>query len=240
MGRHWQNIKLGKGKADAARGAKFTQLGRAITMAAKEKGGDPDMNAKLSMAIQKAKEAFMPKDNIERAIKKGTGELVSEVIEELQYEGYGPGGAAILAETVTDNRNRTIGNVKNAFSKNGGNLGAEGSVAWMFERKGVISISNEELEERDADQTELDLIEAGAEDIRREDGGWSVITAYNDLHPVREKIMKLGIPVAAAEHEYLPKDAIAVPEEQKEGLQELIDALESDEDVKAVYTNARM
>jgi YebC/PmpR family DNA-binding regulatory protein len=240
MGRHWQNIKLGKGKADAQRAAKFTQLGRAITMAAKEKGGDPDMNAKLFTAIEKAKEAFMPKENIERAIKKGTGELVAEAIEELQYEGYGPGSAAILVETVTDNRNRTIGNVKNVFSKNGGNLGATGSVAWMFEHKGVISLANEALEKRDADQTELELIEAGAEDIKREDGGWSVITSYNDLPTVREKIAKLGIAVAAAEHEHLPKDAIKIPEDQKEGLQELIDALEADEDVKAVYTNASL
>ncbi len=238
MGRHWQNIKLGKGKADAQRAAKFTQLGRAITMAAKEKGGDPDMNAKLYTAIEKAKEAFMPKDNIERAIKKGTGELESAALEELVYEGYGPGGAAVLIETVTDNRTRTVSNVKNYFSKNGGNLGATGSVAWMFERKGVIAIPAEALEGKDPDDVELKLIEAGAEDIKRALEGWTVFTSFADLNEVRSKIEQAGFSIASAEVEYVAKDAFAMPEAQKQELSDLLDALEEDEDVKAVHTNA--
>ena len=240
MGRHWQNIKLGKGKADSQRAAKFTQLGRAITMAAKEKGGDPAMNAKLYTAIEKAKEAFMPKDNIERAIKKGTGELESEALEELIYEGYGPGGSAVLIETVTDNRTRTVSNVKNYFSKNGGNLGATGSVAWMFERKGVIAIPAESLEGKDEDEVELQLIEAGAEDIKRAEEGWTVFTSFMDLVDVRDKIEKAGFKIASAEAEYVAKDMLKIPEEQKQALIDLLDALEEDEDVKAVHTNVEL
>ncbi len=240
MGRHWQNIKLGKGKADAQRAAKFTQLGRAITMAAREKGGDPDMNAKLYTAIEKAKEAFMPKDNIERAIKKGTGELESAALEELIYEGYGPGGSALLVETVTDNRTRTVSNIKNYLSKNGGNLGATGSVAWMFERKGVITIPVEALEGKDEDDCELKLIEAGAEDIKRAAEGWTVITSYADLLDVKAKIEAAGFKTDSAEAEYVAKDALTIPEEQKQTLSDLLDMLEEDEDVKAVHTNVEL
>jgi YebC/PmpR family DNA-binding regulatory protein len=240
MGRHWQNIKLGKGKLDAQRAAKFTQLGRAITMAAKEKGGDPDMNAKLATAIEKAKAAFMPKDNIERAIKKGTGELASETIEELVYEGYGPGGAAVLVECVTDNRNRTFGNVKNAFTKNGGNLGAANSVAWMFERKGVIALPPEALEGKDPDAVEMALIEAGADDIRKEGDGLTVLTPMTDLPSVREKVEAAGFKPASAELEYVAKDPHQMPDDQKQALNDLLDALDEDEDVKAVHTNAAL
>lgn len=240
MGRHWQNIKLGKGKADAQRAAKFTQLGRAITMAAREKGGDPDMNAKLYTAIEKAKEAFMPKDNIERAIKKGTGELDSAALEELIYEGYGPGGAALLIETVTDNRTRTVSNIKNYLSKNGGNLGATGSVAWMFERKGVIAISAEALEGKDEDDAELKLIEAGAEDIKRAKEGWTVVTSWSDLGDVKTKIETAGFKAASAEIEYVAKENMSVSEEHKQELSDLLDALEEDEDVKAVHSNVEL
>ncbi len=238
MGRHWQNIKLGKGKLDAQRAAKFTQLSRAITMAAKEKGGDPAMNAKLSTAIEKAKEAFMPKDNIERAVKRGTGELEAEQLVELLYEGYGPGGAAILVECVTDNRNRTATNVKTAFTRNGGTLGASGSVAWMFERRGVIEIPAFSLEGKDPDEAEMALIEAGAEDIERDEQGWEVITSFSDLGEVRAKVEKAGFKISSAEPAYIAKDPLKVPEDQKEALTELLEALDADEDVKDVYTNA--
>ncbi len=238
MGRHWQNIKLGKGKLDVQRAAKFTQLGRAITMAAKEKGGDPGMNPKLYTAIEKAKEAFMPKDNIERAIKRGTGELESEQLVELLYEGYGPGGAAVLVECVTDNRNRTATNVKTVFSRHSGNLGAANSVAWMFERKGLIVLAAEALAHKDPDETELQLIEAGAEDIRRGAEGWEVVTAFTDLSETRARIVQLGFKPASAEPAYLAKEPFAIPEEQKPALLELLDALQEDEDVKDVYVNA--
>jgi YebC/PmpR family DNA-binding regulatory protein len=238
MSRHWHNIKDSKGKLDSKRAAKFTQLGRAITMAARKKGGDPAMNAKLWTAIEKAKAAFMPKDNIERAVKKGTGEIEAEQLEELVYEGYGPGGAAVLVECVTDNRNRTAGNVKHAFSSNGGNLGATNSVAWMFERKGVITVPGGSLEGGDPDEAELKLIEAGAEDIKREPEGWAVFTSYADLQAVRERLEASGLKTESAEIEYVPKDALTLSEEQKAALADLVAALEEDEDVKAVYTNA--
>jgi YebC/PmpR family DNA-binding regulatory protein len=238
MGRHWQNIKLGKGKLDAQRAAKFTQLSRAITMAAKEKGGDPAMNAKLFTAIEKAKEAFMPKDNIERAIKRGTGELEAEQLVELLYEGYGPGGAAILVECVTDNRNRTATNVKTAFTRNGGTLGAAGSVAWMFERRGVIELPGFQFESKDPDEAEMGLIEAGAEDIDRDGEGWEVITSFSDLADVRAKVEAAGFKIGSAEPAYIAKDPLKVPEDQKEALTELLEALDADEDVKDVYTNA--
>ncbi|HTK59921.1 MAG TPA: YebC/PmpR family DNA-binding transcriptional regulator [Candidatus Baltobacteraceae bacterium] len=238
MGRHWQNIKLGKGKADSQRAAKFTQLSRAITMAAKEKGGDPAMNSKLYTAIEKAKEAFMPKDNIERAIKRGTGELEAEQLVELLYEGYGAGGAAILVECVTDNRNRTATNVKTAFTRNNGTLGAAGSVAWMFERRGVIEIPADALEGKDPDEAEMALIEAGAEDIERDDEGWEVITSFSDLGDVRQKVEKAGFKIGSAEPAYIAKDMLKVPEDQKPALTELLEALDADEDVKDVYTNA--
>lgn len=238
MGRHWQNIKLGKGKLDAQRAAKFTQLSRAITMAAKEKGGDPAMNSKLFTAIEKAKEAFMPKDNIDRAIKRGTGELEAEQLVELLYEGYGPGGAAVLVECVTDNRNRTATNVKTAFNRNGGTLGAANSVAWMFERRGVVAIKAASLEGKDPDEAEMALIEAGAEDIRRSEQGWDVIVAFSSLGEVREKVEKAGFKIDSAEPAYLAKDSLKVPEDQKEALGELLEALDADEDVKEVYVNA--
>lgn len=240
MGRHWQNIKQGKGKADSARSAKFTILGRAITMAAKEKGGDPSMNYKLRIAIDKAKEAFMPKDNIDRAIKRGTGELEPLIIEELIYEGYGPGGAAILIETLTDNRNRTVGAVKNAFSKNGGTFGASNSVAWMFDRKSIVRIDQESLEGKDLDEVELQMIDFGADDVVRSEQGLEVRAGADDLQKVREAIEKAGYKVAEAEVEYVAKDPMPYDAEKNAGLTDLLEQLESDEDIKGVYTNVQL
>lgn len=240
MGRHWQNIKMGKGKADAQRSAKFTILGRAITMAAKEKGGDPAMNNKLRLCIDKAKEAFMPKENIERAIKKGTGELEAEAIEELVYEGYGPGGAAILAESITDNRNRTVGNIKNAFSKNGGNMGASNSVAWMFEHKGAIRIAADTLGGKDLDEVELQLVDLGADDVRRSQGGLEALTSPENFAKTKEAIEKAGFAVADAEIEYMAKDPVVFDPEKHAGLEDLIEMMEGDEDVKAVHTNVQL
>ena len=235
---HWHKIKRFKDIADAKRAAKFTQYARAITMAARKKGGDPAMNFKLRVEIDMARAVNMPKDNIDRAVKRGTVELEAEAIEELLYEGYGPGGAAVLVESLTDNRARTAGNVKHLFGANGGNLGATNSVAWMFTYKGVIRIPAAALEGRDTDEAEMKLIEAGAEDIKQEPEGWTVIASFGDFQNVKERIERSGFAVESAELEYIAKDEIAIPEEQKEALSELLEALEDDEDVKAVYTNA--
>lgn len=236
MGRHWQNIKLSKGKLDAQRGARFTQASRAITLAAREKGGDPEMNTALRIAIEKAKAVNMPKDNIERAIKRGTGELAGDVIERLTYEGYGPGGAAVLVEAATDNRNRTAGEIRHLFSKHGGNLGQDGSVAWMFERKGILLVPAPALEGKDPDETELALIDAGAEDVRREEGGLLVIVPPESLQASRDAVLAAGFPVESAEFGYLPKDRVPLAPAH-EGLEELLDALEENEDIQAVHTN---
>lgn len=233
----WHKIRSQKGAADAKRGAMFTQLARAITVAAREKGGDPSMNYQLKAAIEKAKAGNVPKDNIERAIKKGTGEIESETIEEILYEGYAPGGAAVLVESLSDNRNRTASDIKHLFSKHGGNLGGPGSVAWMFERKGVIFIANESLEGKDLDEVELELIDAGAEDVKREEEGIVVVTAMEELQNVQEKVESAGFKAESSELEYIPKDSVAFDETQYGKLGKFIDTLEEHQDVKATYTN---
>lgn len=233
----WHKIRSQKGAADAKRGALFTQLARAVTVAAREKGGDPAMNFQLKAAIEKAKAANVPKDNIERAIKKGTGEIESEVIEEILYEGYAPGGAAVLVESLSDNRNRTASDIKHLFSKHGGNLGGPGSVAWMFERKGVIFIANEALEGKDLDEVELEMIDAGAEDVKREDEGLVIVTAMGDLQSVQEKVEAAGFKAESADLEYVPKDPVAYDAAQHGKLEKFIDTLEENQDVKATYSN---
>lgn len=240
MSRHWHNIKDGKAKLDSKRAAKFTMFGRMITLAAKERGGDPAMNPKLRAAIEKAKEYFTPRDVIDRAIKKGTGELESEAIEELVYEGYGPGGSAVLVETVTDNRNRTVGNVKSTFAKNGGNMGASGSVAWMFERKGAIRISKESLGGKDPDEAALALVDLGADDVQVEEEGLTALTTVENYAKTKEAIETAGYKVVESDLEYMTKDSLPFESAKHEGLSDLIDVLEADEDVKAVYTNINL
>ncbi len=238
---HWHNIKVTKGKADAKKAAKFTILARAITMAAKEKGGDPAMNPKLRTAIEKAREVSMPKDNIDRAVKKGTGELAAELIEELAYEGYGPGGAAVLVESLTDNRNRTVGNVKHLFAKHGGNLGASNSVAWMFERKGVIGIPKEILLGKDPDEVALEIVDWGASDVHVEKEGLTVFTTVEDFPKVKQAIeRKMHYAPPDAGIEYVAKDPLPFDPAKHQGLEELLSSLEDDEDVKDVYTNVNL
>jgi YebC/PmpR family DNA-binding regulatory protein len=240
MSRHWHNIKDSKGKLDSKRAAKFTVFGRMITLAAKEKGGDPAMNSKLRNAIEKAKEAFTPREVIDRAIKKGTGELASEAIEELVYEGYGPGGSAVLIETVTDNRNRTVGNVKNAFAKNEGTFGAQNSVAWMFERKGVIRVAKDALAGKDPDETALSLVDLGADDVHVEDEGLTAYASVESFAKTKEAIEAAGYKVAEADIEYVTKDPVPFDAGKHAGLAGLIESLEADEDVKDVYTNVEL
>lgn len=237
MSRHskWSKIKHHKGPADVKRGAMFTKLAKNITVAAREGGGDPNFNFKLRMAVEQARAGNMPKDNVERAIKKGTGELAGEQIESVYYEGYGPGGVAVLVEALTDNRNRTAGSIKHAFSAHGGNLGSVGAVKWMFESKGVISIEQDKPLNETA---ELAMIDAGADDVVFADNEVIVTTASENLMKLKEAADKAGLKVVSAESEWIAKDKTPWPEgADREKLEEMLAILEDDEDVNAVYSN---
>jgi YebC/PmpR family DNA-binding regulatory protein len=230
----WAGIKHKKAIVDARRGKLFTKLARAITVAAKEGGGDPDGNPSLGLAIQKAKDASMPKDNIERAIAKGTGEGGdADALESVLYEGYGSGGVALLVEAVTDNRNRTGSDVRHAFSKHGGSLGEPGSVAYLFDKRGLIVVDAERYSEDDL----LPAIEAGAEDVTADDGVLEVITEPSNLTTVRTALTDAGVEVTSSEVAWLPKSRVAVDEEGAAKIFRLIDVLEDNDDVDAVHAN---
>ena len=230
----WATIKHAKGAADAKRGQLFTKFVKEISIAARMGGGDPNSNPRLRTAILKARASNMPKDNIERAIKKGTGELGNAVFEEKVYEGYGPAGVAILVEVLTDNNNRAAANVRNIFSKTGGNLGATGSVSYMFARKGVIEYDAEAVSE---DEIMDAALEAGAEDIVNEDGVITVTTDPNDFATVLEALQAKGYESVSAEVSMVPDTYSALDNEQAAKLQKLIDRLEEDDDVQNVYHN---
>ena len=231
----WATIKHAKGAADAKRGQLFTKFIKEISIAARMGGGDPAANPRLRTAILKARAANMPKDNIERAIKKGTGELGGATYEEKLYEGYGPGGVAILVEVLTDNNNRAAANVRNIFSKSGGNLGATGSVAYMFNRKGVIEYDAEVVSE---DEVMDVALEAGADDIVSEDGIITVTTDPASFESVLEVLQGKGYESVSAEVAMVPDMYSTVDNETATTLQKLIDRLEEDDDVQNVYTNA--
>ena len=229
----WSTIKHAKGAADAKRGALFTKLIKEISIAASMGGGDPDSNPRLRAAMVKAKAASMPKDNIERAIKKGTGELGGGTYEELVYEGYAAGGVAVLVEVLTDNHNRAAANVRNIFNKTGGNLGTSGSVSRMFDRKGVIEYDAEVVSEEEVMEAAL---EAGAEDIVNEDGVITVTTAPNDFTSVVEALEPKGWTSLSAEVAMVPQAYTAVDKDTAAKVQKLIDRLEEDDDVQNVWT----
>src|SRR3954466_4425884 len=219
----WASIKHKKAVVDARRGAHFTKLARAIQVAAREGGGDPAMNASLANAVQKAKDARMPKDNIERAIAKGTGAGTdAEAFESVMYEGYGPGGVAILVEALTDNRNRTGSEVRHMFSKSGGNLGEPGSVVWQFEKKGTIVVDPERFSEDDL----MPAIEAGAEDISGEEGVWEIVTEPSEFTAVREALERAGVEMQSAELAMRPTTRIQVEEGDVGKLMRLLEQLE--------------
>ena len=233
----WSNIKHKKGKADAIRGKVFTKIGREIALAVKEGGGDPEVNGKLRDVIAKAKANNMPGDNITRSIKKAAGELGSVVYEEFCYEGYAPGGVAIICEIVTDNRNRTASEVRHIFDKNGGSLGTTGSVSYMFDRKGVLVV------ERGPGVNEDDLmmkaLDAGAEDMQTYEDSFEILTAPNDFSAVREALEKQDIVFVSAERSYIPQTTVApADEETLEKVQKLLDMLDENTDVMEVYHNA--
>ena len=230
----WAGIKHKKAIVDARRGKLFTKLARAITVAAKEGGGDIDGNPSLALAVQKAKDASMPKDNIERAIAKGTGAGAdADALEQLTYEGYGPGGVAMLVEATTDNRNRTASEIRHLFSKHGGSIGEPGSVNYLFDKKGLIVVDGERYSEDDL----MVAIDAGAEDIAADDDVFEIVTDPADLTSVRAALEQAGIALENAEIAQMPKSRVPVDEEQAGKLLRLIDALEDNDDVDAVHAN---
>jgi YebC/PmpR family DNA-binding regulatory protein len=230
----WATIKHKKAALDAKRGKVFTRIIKEIMIAARS-GGDPDGNPRLRTAVAAAKAVSMPNDNIKRAIMRGTGELDGGMIEEFAYEGYGPAGVAIIVEVATDNKNRTVSEVRHAFSKNGGNMGEQGSVAWMFERKGQIILEGENLNE---DELMNLVLEAGADDLRQDGDTWEVITAPEALNGVQEAIEKAKIAISEAKLAMVPKNTIQVEGKNVNGLLKLLDALEEHDDVQNVYSNA--
>jgi YebC/PmpR family DNA-binding regulatory protein len=231
----WSSIKHKKGAADAKRGKVFTKLIKEITVAARMGGGDPDANPRLRSAIITAKGENMPKDNIERAIKKGTGELEGVNYEESSYEGYGPGGAAVLIESLTDNKNRAVADIRHIFSKCGGNLGENGCVAWMFDKKGYIVIENKVIDE---DALMEIALEAGAEDVREDGSNFEVISAPEDFESVKAAVDAASIAYIEAEVTMLPQSAADLQGKEAEQMIRLMDMLEDCEDVQKVYTNA--
>jgi YebC/PmpR family DNA-binding regulatory protein len=232
----WSSIKHKKGAADAKRGKLFSKLARSIIVAAKEGGGDPANNLALQNAIEKARSYSMPKDNIERAIAKGAGEGADgAAFESIVYEGYGPDGVAVIAEALTDNRNRTASEVRHIFAKFGGNLGTTGAVAWQFERRGVVLVPSDGVDE---DELFLAAADAGAEDVEQDAGVFQVTSAPESLAAVRGAIEEAGFPIESAELSMLPKTTVAIDEESKaKQLIRLIDALEDNDDVQDVYAN---
>jgi YebC/PmpR family DNA-binding regulatory protein len=230
----WKQIKRKKAVADAKRGASWTKVIREITVAAKAGGGDPGGNPRLRTAIDAAKAVNMPAENVERAIKKGTGELEGAVYEEVTYEGYGPGGAAIIIEATTDNSTRTVAEIRHAFSRHGGNLGASNSVAWMFERKGQIIIDATRHAE---DPTLEAALEAGAEDFARDGDQYVVSTTVAGLHAVQDALRARKIEIEAAEIAMVPKTTVKVEGKQAEQMIRLLEALEELDDVSKVFSN---
>lgn len=231
----WSTIKRKKAAVDAARGKIFTRIIKEITISARDGGGDPDANPRLRLAIQNAKSANMPAENITRAIKKGTGELEGVKYEEINYEAYAPHGIAILIESVTDNRNRTVADLRHLIGKKNGNLGESGSVAWMFERKGVIIIPTSEKSE---DELMEIILDAGADDLKVEEEFFEVITTMENFEPVRRLIEEKGIKIEEASLQYIAKDLIKVEGKNAEDVFKCIEAIEEYEDVQNVYTNA--
>ncbi|MDY6880267.1 MAG: YebC/PmpR family DNA-binding transcriptional regulator [Thermodesulfobacteriota bacterium] len=230
----WSSIKHKKGALDAKRGKIFSKLIKEITIAARMGGGDPDGNPRLRTAIAAAKAENMPKDNIERAVKKGTGELEGTSYEETNYEGYGPGGVAVLVDCLTDNKNRAVAEIKHIFERGGGNLGEPGCVAWMFEKKGLIVVEKKGVDEEKLLDTAL---EAGAEDVREDSSVFEVITDPSDFETVKKAIEDTDFPYSVAEISMIPKNTVKIEGKKAEQMLNLIEALEDNDDVNNVYAN---
>ncbi len=233
----WSNIKHKKAKSDEKRGKEFTKIAKEITIAARSGGSsDPETNSKLKLAIQKAKAINMPNDNINRAISRGTGETEADIIEEIVYEGYAPAGVAVLLEIATDNRNRTASEIRHLFSKNNGNMGEGGCVAWMFNRMGLITINKEDI--NDEDDFMLQAIEAGAEDIKDEGEYYEILTAPDNFMEVKEELEKFKFTIGTADLIMLADNTVEVTDEETVAkILRLIDLFEDHDDVQNVYTN---
>lgn len=234
----WANIKRKKGKVDAVRGKIFTKIGKEIAIAAKN-GADPNTNTKLADAVAKAKSNNMPSDTIQRAIKKGAGEMEGVNYEEIVYEGYAPGGVAVIVSTLTENRNRTAGDVRHIFDKNGGSMGVSGAVSWMFDKKGIIIVENDgKINE---EELMMQALEAGAEDFTAEEDSFEILTSSESFSEVRQKLEELGIPMASAEVTMVPQNYIGVTaEDDVKKINKMMDMFDDNDDVQDVYHNAEL
>jgi YebC/PmpR family DNA-binding regulatory protein len=230
----WSTIKRKKGKADAERGKIFTKLIKELTVSARDGGGDPEGNPRLRAAVQAAKAANMPASNIERAIKKGTGELPGVTYESVNYEGYGPGGVAILVEVLTDNRNRSVSEIRNIFTRHGGNLGEVGCVGWMFDKKGLIQVDKGSVDEEELMMTVLD---AGALDMTLEEGYFEILTPFNKFEAVKQALDQKKIPYSQAELTMIPQTNVKLTGKEAEQMLKLMESLEDHDDVQKVYAN---
>jgi len=229
----WHNIRIKKARVDALRGKIFTKVAREIIIAARQ-GGDPEVNSRLRDAIQKARDASMPQDNIARAIQRGTGELPGVHYEEAVYEGYGPGGVAIMVHALTDNRNRTVSELRSIFSRHGGNLGEVGCVAWMFQPKGVIIVSRDQIEE---DLLLEMVLDAGAEDVKADERSYEVTTRPEDFEKVRTALTEQQIAMESADLTLVPQSSVTIIGRESEQTLRLMEALEDHDDVQRVYAN---
>jgi YebC/PmpR family DNA-binding regulatory protein len=230
----WKNIRIRKGKQDAIRGKLFTKISREIIVAARSGGGDVSMNPRLRVAVEKAREASMPVDNIKRAIDRGTGAIEGAAYEEIVYEGYGPGGSAIILECYSENRNRTVAEVRHAFSKNGGNLAENGSVAWQFKHVGQIVLNRANLDE---DEVTMAALEAGAEDVQADDEEITIYTAMEDLHKVNDNLSAAGFKAKEVGLTYVPTNKAELSNDDTLKLLKLLDMLEDLDDVQETYMN---
>lgn len=253
---HWHSIKHQKAAADAKKGQAFSKIARLITIAARQKGGDPETNASLRLAIEKARSFNMPKENIERAIERGTGEIAGEKLEEITFEGFGPGGIAIIIEGITDNKNRALAEIKQILSQNGGKLAQEGSVRWLFEKRGVITINPEDqiprlpsaiAEDiggqaitRNKEDLELIAIETGADDIYWHKNLLDIYTKAENLETVKQALEEKGIKINSASLDWVAKEMIEVDEKNKETAEQLFEALDENEAVQDIYSNLKV
>ena len=235
----WHNIQAKKGKADAARGAVFTKIGREIAIAVRDGGANPESNGKLRDVIAKAKANNMPNDNIQRSIKKASGELSNVTYEQITYEGYAPGGVAVIVDTITDNRNRTVSDMRHCFAKNGGNLGNSGSVAFMFDEKGVLVV--ERKPGMDEDEMMMLALDAGAEDMKADEDAFEIYTSPADFSAVREALEQQGLSFLSAEVDKIPQNTVAIDDpEVLKSIQKLLEMLDDNDDVQNVFHNAEL